>query len=138
MFHFNDQPHMEALDARIAELLDNLNNVSGETEEYTKITDNLSKLIKLKNETLKNESDAAVEFEKIKTQNENVRLEDEKLEHERNVFAHAKETALSWKPSPDAIVGAAASVLGILTIIHHEKIGVITSKALGFVGKSMK
>jgi len=46
-----------------------------------------------------------------------------------------KETTHSWKPTPDAIVGAAGSVLGIVLILHFEKVGVITSKALGFVGK---
>lgn len=46
-----------------------------------------------------------------------------------------KEVNHSWKPSPDAIVGAAGSVLGIVLILHYEKIGVVTSKALGFVGK---
>lgn len=46
-----------------------------------------------------------------------------------------KETAPSWVPSPDALVGAAASVLGIILILHYEKLGVVTSKALAFVGK---
>jgi hypothetical protein len=43
------------------------------------------------------------------------------------------ETTHSWKPSPDALVGAAGSVLGIVLILQFEKIGVITSKAVGFV-----
>lgn len=46
-----------------------------------------------------------------------------------------KEVTHSWKPSPDAIVAAAGSVLGIVLILQFEKIGVITSKALGFVSK---
>lgn len=46
-----------------------------------------------------------------------------------------KETNPSWRPSPDALIGAAGSVLGIVLILHYEKLGVITSKALSFVGK---
>lgn len=46
-----------------------------------------------------------------------------------------KEMNPSWRPSPDALVGAAGSVLGIILILQYEKLGVITSKALGFVGK---
>lgn len=46
-----------------------------------------------------------------------------------------KEINPSWRPSPDALVGAIGSVLGIVLILHYEKLGVITSKALGFVGK---
>lgn len=46
-----------------------------------------------------------------------------------------KEINPSWRPSPDALVGAAGSILGIILILHFEKLGAITSKALSFVGK---
>jgi hypothetical protein len=45
------------------------------------------------------------------------------------------ETTHSWRPSPDAVIGAAGSVLGILLILKYEQIHIVTSKALGFVGK---
>lgn len=38
--------------------------------------------------------------------------------------------------SPDAILGAAASIAGIVAILNFEKVGVITTKALGFVLKA--
>lgn len=38
--------------------------------------------------------------------------------------------------SPDAVVSAAASLAGIVLIIHHEQVGIVTSKALGFVLKA--
>lgn len=44
-----------------------------------------------------------------------------------------RENNPSWRPSPDALVGAAGSVLGIIMILHFEKVGVVTSKALSFV-----
>lgn len=46
-----------------------------------------------------------------------------------------KEISPSWRPSPDALIGAASSVLGIVLILHYEKLGVITSKALSFISK---
>lgn len=46
-----------------------------------------------------------------------------------------REINPSWRPSPDAIVTAGASVLGILLILNFERLGNITSKALSFVGK---
>jgi hypothetical protein len=44
-------------------------------------------------------------------------------------------TSKSWRPSPDAIVAAAGSILGILLILNYEQKDVMTSKALGLVGK---
>ena len=38
-------------------------------------------------------------------------------------------------PSPDAVVGAAGSILGILAIVKAEQIFPVASKALGFVAK---
>lgn len=45
------------------------------------------------------------------------------------------------KPTPKALntevwIGAAVNLAGIAMIINHERVGVITSKALGFVMKS--
>ena len=41
----------------------------------------------------------------------------------------------AWRPSPDAVVGAAASIAGILLVLHYEKLDAITSKAFAFLGK---
>lgn len=37
--------------------------------------------------------------------------------------------------SPDALISAAASLAGIVLVINAEHVGVITSKALGFIVK---
>lgn len=37
--------------------------------------------------------------------------------------------------SPDALISAAASLAGIAMVIHHEQVGAITTKALGFIVK---
>jgi hypothetical protein len=49
-----------------------------------------------------------------------------------------KEITPTWRPSPDALVGAAGSILGILLILNFERAGVVTSKALTFVTKIVK
>lgn len=37
--------------------------------------------------------------------------------------------------SPDTLVSAAASLIGILLILHYERTEIVTTKALGFVPK---
>lgn len=46
-----------------------------------------------------------------------------------------KELNPSWRPSPDALIGVAGSLLSIVLILKYEKLDIITSKALSFVGK---
>jgi hypothetical protein len=49
-----------------------------------------------------------------------------KLKHEINP---------AWRPSPDAVLAAGVSIASVLLVLHFEKLGVITSKAFGFLGK---
>lgn len=46
-----------------------------------------------------------------------------------------KELDSSWRPSPDALVGLAGTLITTILVLHHEKLGVITSKAFAFIGK---
>lgn len=41
----------------------------------------------------------------------------------------------SWKISPDTLAVVLCNLVGILLILNHEKIDIVTSKALGFVMK---
>jgi hypothetical protein len=148
MFNFNNTEIPTALDKRISELLEELDALTGDTEEYTTAATNLAKLMDLRNDALKVQNEKA----KVETEKDRVEIDKEKLniEHTKLAIDHDKvkldvekfeadqELRRSWKPSPDAVIGAAASVAGILLVLHYEKIGVITSKALGFVGKMTK
>jgi hypothetical protein len=127
MFNFINNPHTDALNTRIAALLNELENVTGSSDEYTKTTSNIAKLMELQNQFIKTANETA----KLETEDRKVHLDEDK-------FVADQEKQRSWKPSPDAIVGAAASVIGILAILHHEKFNVVTSKALGFVGRGLK
>jgi hypothetical protein len=156
MFTFNSDANSTKLNESIAKLLTQLEGMSGDTEEYTKTTTNLAKLMELRNQLFKTENEATkIANEKIKADNDNeaarekiasendklnlerdrVELDRERFDHEKVRFGFEKEKLLSWRPSPDAVVGAAASVIGIAAILHYEKLGVVTSKALGFVNK---
>lgn len=49
-----------------------------------------------------------------------------------------KESNPSWRPSPDAILGATATIVTAVLVLHYEKIGSIGSKAFGFIGRGFK
>lgn len=53
------------------------------------------------------------------------------------LYAQKKEIP-SKRPSPDALVTVAGNLFGILVIVIYEKHNVFTSKALGFIGKSVR
>lgn len=46
-----------------------------------------------------------------------------------------KEDNSSWRVSPDTLVMVAGNLLGIILIVGHERMNVVTSKALNFVMK---
>lgn len=64
---------------------------------------------------------------------------DESVEH-WNVLKRSLEeydilASKKWKISPDVLLTVAANLVGIVLILKHEKIDIITSKALNFVLK---
>jgi hypothetical protein len=159
MFNFNNTEIPTAIDDRISELLEELDALSGDSESYNKVVTNIAKLMELKNNALKTQNEKAkVENEKAKIEIDSAINQDKLLHEEQKLnldaakitldrdklnldidkFASDQEMRRSWKPSPDAVVGAAASVVGILLVLHYEKLGVVTSKALGFVGRMTK
>lgn len=53
-------------------------------------------------------------------------------------LARAKQQMDSNRVSGDAIVGAAASFAGIFTVLHFEKLGVVTSKAFSIATRLIR
>lgn len=49
------------------------------------------------------------------------------------VLYEAKATEKSKRPSTDTMISTAGSLIGILLIINHERLNVISTKALQFV-----
>jgi hypothetical protein len=121
MFDFHYDPNADKLDDVITQLLAKMETMVIDSKEYGEAVDNLVNLYKIKNDSVKIETEAINESAKVDLEGEKFRFEKEKI--------------ASWRPSPDAVVGAAASILGIIAILQYEKIGVVTSKALGFINK---
>lgn len=139
MFDYNKDPNTGALETAITKLFSEMEKLDGDSEEYTKTAENLVKLIKLKNEAIKldNESNKIVNdhaIDNAKLNNEAHKLDFDMAVDEKNIRIE-EEKLRSWKPSSDALVGAAASVLGIVLVLNYEKLGVVTSKAFTFIGK---
>lgn len=138
MLNFDEATQDEALEEIITQQIRKLDGLDGGTEQYTNTANNIVKLLKIKNETTKTESEILNESLKISIEEAKTATDAEKLQFEREKFEFEKDKDRSWRPSPDAVVAAAGSILGILAILHHEKLGVVTSKALSFVGKGLK
>ena len=143
MLNFDNTDQHEALNKVISDLLKDLDRMDSTADGFGGAIDNLVKLAKVKNETLKTEAELLHEEQKlnldaakITSEQDKIGVEREKLEFESQKLEFEKEKNRSWRPSPDAIVTGAASILGIVAILHYEKLGVITSKALSFVGKA--
>lgn len=49
-----------------------------------------------------------------------------------------KPTKHSWRPSPDALLAAAANTLAIIVVTKHERFEVITSKAWSTFVKAVR
>lgn len=138
MPNFDELTQDEALEEIVSQLIKQLDGVVGNTEEYTTTANNIIKLLKIKNETIKIESDTLNDARKISIEDAKIATEADKLDFEKGKFEFEKDRSRSWRPSPDAVVAAGASVLGILAILNYEKLGVVTSKALSLVGKGLK
>jgi hypothetical protein len=82
-----------ALDKAIEDLFEEMSMRSGDSEEYAKLNDQLSKLYSL------------------------------------------KEIDSKKRVSPDTLAMVLGNLLGIVLIVGHERMNVVTSKALNFVMK---
>lgn len=108
----------EQLLAEINRIYGVMQRMDPDEDEYQALMNRYMKLFELHLESIKTETEVAkadneaykmkVELEKIKRQNE---------------------------PNVNDLIGAATNIAGILAILHHEKLNVISTKALGFVKK---
>ena len=89
----SELPEKSNLDKAIDELYDQMDDVTGDSQEYANMADQLVKLHALK----MNES--------------------------------------SRRVSPDTRANIIANLLGILIIVTHERVHIVTTKALGFIKK---
>lgn len=97
----------ETIDAVIAQMAD----FRSESEEFQKATDQLVKLHALK---MAETSQHIIEVEKLHT---------------------IAQDSRSFRVSQDTLALVAGNLLGIIMIVGHERMHIVSSKALGFLGK---
>jgi hypothetical protein len=71
-------------------------------------------------------------LEKIEPHEENY----EKIVRNLQVLYEAKATNAKAKVSPDVLLAVVANIGGILLILNYEKLGIITTKAMGLLAKN--
>lgn len=112
------------LDAAIASAHSDLKSLSAETDEYQKAVDQLSKLYKLRNDTLKHYQEAQ-EFEHKHS-----------LELEQQDYLEEQNELPFWKRvSPDVVLTVAGNIAIGLFVVKYEQTGVISSKVMSFMKK---
>lgn len=130
MFDFESN-HGESLNETITSILDYMKKMDSGSKEYTTAVDNLVNLAKIKNEASKLEFESGIEEDKLRNETEKIALDAEKLKFEQ-------EKQNSWRPSPDAIIAVVGTLATAILVLNYEKLGVITSKAFAFIGKTVK
>lgn len=130
----------DALDVVMHAVLTSMSEMDDQTtEEFDKLNDQLVKLYKmkeientyeLKNEELILQSANAETARQQKERDQD--LENEKLRQSQQDLDNFDRV------SRTTIVAAAVNIAGIVAILKHEQLNVITTKALGFVGKMIK
>ena len=98
------------------------------TKEYSAILDQLTKLYALK----KIDIDILLKIDEADDKQRETELKCEGIEIENDQKRNEK-MILGLKPETLALI--AANLVGIGLILGHERLGVVTSKAIGFVSK---
>ena len=130
MFDFQSM-HGDALNEAITSVFATMTGHDESSEEYSTTVKNLVELVKIKNEAAKLEFEAELESDKLRNETEKIALDAAKLQFEQ-------EKQNSWRPSSDAIVAVVGTIATAIIVLNYEKLGVITSKAFTFIGKTMK
>lgn len=116
----------QAIDDTIAAML----KEKAGTPEYAKLVDQLTKLYKLKeidiNAVLK-EADFLNKQQMQETETELKKLD---------IRQRLREMKLPFGMKPETVAIIAANLLGIVLILNHERLNVVTTKAMSFVKKS--
>lgn len=106
-----DPNETSGLDKTIASVFTDLDGFTSETDEFRNATDQLVKL-----HALKMAEKTAVIDEIVKIQS---------MEHENRPL----------RVTPDTLALVASNLIGILVIVGYEQKHIVSSKALGFLGK---
>lgn len=131
MFDALTNPHETNLDEVIASAISALQGMEEGKDDYTKTTDNLVQLMKIRTDAVKLAYDSSVEFDRMRNESAKIDLDVEKFQFE-------KDKHNSWRPSADAVIGVLGTIAAAILVLNYEKAGVVTSKAFAFIGKTMR
>jgi hypothetical protein len=147
MFEQKKVIESEKLDGIIDTMLDKLKDAEAGSKEYAVLTDQLSKLYRIKEtnltlqtkaiETLSKQAETASKIESNDLDNKIKKNESESKCKLNGLDADIKEKELNnrFGVKPDTLALIAGNLAGIAIILSFEQVNVITSKALGFVAK---
>lgn len=122
-----DMIEFEKLDEEIERLLDNMSGYDPTSDEYKLLVSHLSALMKTQ-ETLSKINKEIFEAE-TKLMETEARIKLNEIEGQLKI----KESDNPRRVSPDTWAIVAANLVGIGLILGHERLNVITTKALGFI-----
>lgn len=115
-----------SLGSLIRDLINDLDSYETDSEEYAKAAGHLKTLWTLRMEENK---------DKLNTQNadtESYKATTDRIRVENEVDVSNREERISV----NTLIAVGANLAGILLILNYERLGVVASKALGFVSKS--
>ena len=119
-----------ALNQAIDDLIAAMIKEKAGTQEYAKLVDQLTKLYKLK------EIDINAVLKEADFLNKQQQQEAETELKKLDIRQRLREMKLPFGMKPETLAIIAANLLGILLILNHERLNVVTSKAVSFVKKS--
>ena len=119
-----------ALNQAIDDLIAAMIKEKAGTQEYAKLVDQLIKLYKLK------EIDINAVLKEAEFLNKQQQQEAETELKKLDIRQKLREMKLPFGMKPETLAIIAANLLGILLILNHERLNVVTSKAVSFVKKS--
>lgn len=135
MFNYENSATKAGLDDAINALLSEMNNFSGDDEEYAKMVTQLDKLYKLKEIDIK-DRDFVLKIQEAQIKEKETSLKERELDHKEKELDNDIE--LQKRKSFESWATIGVNLLGILLIVEHERTSVITSKALGLIFRSAR
>lgn len=133
----NPFPHEDSdLDAAITSVFADLRNHKADSKEYADAANQLSKLYKLRNDTLQLHQDAEESERKHELEVNKLTLETDKLALETDSHEYQIEQndrSFLARISPDTALSVVANLAVALIVVKYERTGVISTQVRHFI-----
>lgn len=121
---FSDPTELNLL---IDQLVDKLTEEEAGTKEFTALVDQLTKLYKLK------EIDTNLQLKELESEDKQRTNDVQSQLAELEIDNKKREMKIPFGIKPETLALIAANLAGIALILGHERLNVVTTKAIGFV-----